>query len=198
MVPTATNGRLACKWSSGSIPTSRRSWARNYRERSEAAIGRTSLNSKGPRAFSDGPHGLGGIPGSPATDVTGECVLSLLVHPLTVLRRRDQGRCDRSGRLREWPIRETSRPGETRISPEILQESGVLRRHLGRPRTPRGGMAREKSPGQRVEVHAGCGAAWLARLTGGQEVAGSNPASPTEHLSPPMRLLVHRSPQASW
>ena len=25
----------------------------------------------------------------------------------------------------------------------------------------------------------GCGAAWLARLTGGQEVAGSNPASPT-------------------
>src|ERR1039458_7613572 len=29
---------------------------------------------------------------------------------------------------------------------------------------------------------AGCGAAWLACLTGGQEVAGSNPASPTiEH-----------------
>ncbi len=26
---------------------------------------------------------------------------------------------------------------------------------------------------------SGCGAAWLARLTGGQEVAGSNPASPT-------------------
>ena len=25
----------------------------------------------------------------------------------------------------------------------------------------------------------GCGAGWLARLTGGQEVAGSNPASPT-------------------
>src|SRR5205807_7580248 len=25
----------------------------------------------------------------------------------------------------------------------------------------------------------GCGAAWLVRLTGGQEVAGSNPASPT-------------------
>ena len=28
--------------------------------------------------------------------------------------------------------------------------------------------------------HAGCGAAWLARLTGGQEVPGSNPGSPTE------------------
>ena len=27
--------------------------------------------------------------------------------------------------------------------------------------------------------HAGCGAAWLARLTGGQEVPGSNPGSPT-------------------
>ncbi len=25
----------------------------------------------------------------------------------------------------------------------------------------------------------GCGAAWLARLTGGQEVPGSNPGSPT-------------------
>ena len=33
-----------------------------------------------------------------------------------------------------------------------------------------------KSADQRV---TGCGAAWLARLTGGQEVAGSNPASPT-------------------
>ncbi len=29
----------------------------------------------------------------------------------------------------------------------------------------------------------GCGAAWLARLTGGQEVAGSNPASPTPPAS---------------
>ena len=27
--------------------------------------------------------------------------------------------------------------------------------------------------------NAGCGAAWLARLTGGQEVPGSNPGSPT-------------------
>jgi hypothetical protein len=29
------------------------------------------------------------------------------------------------------------------------------------------------------KVVAGCGAAWLARLTGGQEVPGSNPGSPT-------------------
>ncbi len=44
---------------------------------------------------------------------------------------------------------------------------------------PRAGMLGGASPGQRVEGHTGCGAAWLARLTGGQEVAGSNPASPT-------------------
>ena len=31
-----------------------------------------------------------------------------------------------------------------------------------------------------VTIHTGCGAAWLARLTGGQEVPGSNPGSPTE------------------
>ena len=47
---------------------------------------------------------------------------------------------------------------------------------------PRGGMLGEASPGQRVEGHTGCGAAWLARLTGGQEVAGSNPASPTRKV----------------
>ncbi len=31
----------------------------------------------------------------------------------------------------------------------------------------------------RVGRNTGCGAAWLARLTGGQEVPGSNPGSPT-------------------
>ena len=34
-------------------------------------------------------------------------------------------------------------------------------------------------PDNGVSCSTGCGAAWLARLTGGQEVAGSNPASPT-------------------
>jgi hypothetical protein len=35
----------------------------------------------------------------------------------------------------------------------------------------------------------GCGAAWLARLTGGQEVPGSNPGSPTIVLEGPGTLL---------
>ena len=38
---------------------------------------------------------------------------------------------------------------------------------------------REKRPLTCSLVVAGCGAAWLARLTGGQEVPGSNPGSPT-------------------
>ena len=33
-----------------------------------------------------------------------------------------------------------------------------------------------------LSLGTGCGAAWLARLTGGQEVPGSNPGSPTEKL----------------
>src|SRR6266567_9378039 len=33
-----------------------------------------------------------------------------------------------------------------------------------------------------IALNTGCGAAWLARLTGGQEVAGSNPASPTRKV----------------
>jgi hypothetical protein len=44
---------------------------------------------------------------------------------------------------------------------------------------------------------SGCGAAWLARLLGVQEVPGSNPGSPTirfKHLRPQtfLRLLVRR------
>ncbi len=38
---------------------------------------------------------------------------------------------------------------------------------------------------------SGCGAAWLARLTGGQEVAGSNPVSPTK-LKQRFRLILRR------
>ncbi len=32
--------------------------------------------------------------------------------------------------------------------------------------------------------YTGCSAAWLARLTGGQEVGGSNPLSPTSRVCP--------------
>jgi hypothetical protein len=37
-------------------------------------------------------------------------------------------------------------------------------------------------PSYLVVCNAGCGAAWLARLTGGQEVPGSNPGSPTRNM----------------
>ena len=37
----------------------------------------------------------------------------------------------------------------------------------------------------RIAVATGRGAAWLARLTGGQKVAGSNPAGPTDESGPP-------------
>ena len=43
-----------------------------------------------------------------------------------------------------------------------------------------GSPRREPLPGISSDPIAGCGAAWLARLTGGQEVPGSNPGSPTE------------------
>ena len=43
-------------------------------------------------------------------------------------------------------------------------------------------VARSGSDGTQVPIDVGSsgrGAAWLARLTGGQEVAGSNPVAPT-------------------
>ena len=40
---------------------------------------------------------------------------------------------------------------------------------------------------------SGCSAAWLARLTGGQEVGGSNPPTPTEHLLSPQAAGVFLS-----
>ena len=49
-------------------------------------------------------------------------------------------------------------------------------RRQGRPRRPRPWCRRRSG---RVRVRTGCGAAWLARLTGGQEVESSNLSSPT-------------------
>ncbi len=34
-----------------------------------------------------------------------------------------------------------------------------------------------------IDQHPGRGAAWLARLTGGQEVGGSNPLAPNSYLT---------------
>jgi Excalibur calcium-binding domain len=45
---------------------------------------------------------------------------------------------------------------------------------------PRDSLARPLNPTtDKVEGGTGCGAAWLARLSGGQEVPGSNPGTPT-------------------
>src|SRR5207245_7247175 len=52
---------------------------------------------------------------------------------------------------------------------------------LGRPLTP---------GGDKVEVETGCGAAWLARLSGGQEVPGSNPGTPTREEAGILAILV--------
>ena len=41
------------------------------------------------------------------------------------------------------------------------------------------------------DQETGCGAAWLARLTGGQEVPGSNPGSPTEWVELLAELNSH-------
>jgi hypothetical protein len=43
---------------------------------------------------------------------------------------------------------------------------------------------RTEWPSGRKAPHSGRSAAWLARLTGGQEVGGSNPLAPTEERGP--------------
>ena len=70
------------------------------------------------------------------------------------------------------------RGGAARGSP---RRAGAAPRARRRPRPRRRGEAPRRPAGLtgRLPGHTGCGAAWLARLTGGQEVAGSNPASPT-------------------
>src|SRR6476646_3885308 len=48
------------------------------------------------------------------------------------------------------------------------------------PKRPPDSLGRPLNHGRdKVEVETGCGAAWLARLSGGQEVPGSNPGTPT-------------------
>jgi hypothetical protein len=85
----------------------------------------------------------------------------------------------REGRPRR--IRSTD-PGPVHARPTPLRPHGVRRagghaRRRVRSERREGSGRRSSSFGCRS---TGCGAAWLARLTGGQEVAGSNPASPTE------------------
>jgi hypothetical protein len=76
------------------------------------------------------------------------------------------------------------------------QVSGGCRWHGGpnaggdRCTKARSGRHREPDTVGRV---AGCGAAWLARLTGGQEVPGSNPGSPTSRAR-----TLHRAHHHSY
>lgn len=44
--------------------------------------------------------------------------------------------------------------------------------------------------GEALPERTGCGAAWLARLTGGQEVAGSNPVSPISKRHKPQWFMA--------
>src|SRR6266566_4792990 len=70
------------------------------------------------------------------------------------------------------------------------------------PKRPPDSLGRPLNPGSdKVEVETGCGAAWLARLSGGQEVPGSNPGTPTgEEAGIPCDSCCHSSepPPLSW
>ena len=54
----------------------------------------------------------------------------------------------------------------------------------GRQRRDRKRFGQVDAPNDGEIDMTGCGAAWLARLTGGQEVPGSNPGSPTQSRRP--------------
>ena len=70
-----------------------------------------------------------------------------------------------------WRVRELATPQILKsLDPQILQ---ILR-----------------SSNSATFVRSGCSAAWLAHLTGGQGVAGSNPAIPTNIFSPRIRFTL--------
>lgn len=48
-------------------------------------------------------------------------------------------------------------------------------------------VARSRKGATAGAVTTGCGSAWLEHLTGGQEIVGSNPATPTDQRSVEMR-----------
>ncbi len=79
-------------------------------------------------------------------------------------------------------------PGAVRAWTTIARSfsRGVMRtlRHDARIAGPRG-------------RRTGCGAAWLARLTGGQEVPGSNPGSPTHSRFADSGFLAYPSQRAN-
>jgi hypothetical protein len=54
--------------------------------------------------------------------------------------------------------------------------------NTGRFLNPRGSLSMQSDPFLEVFYKSGRGAVWLARLTGGQKVAGSNPVGPTLQL----------------
>ena len=81
--------------------------------------------------------------------------------------------------------RDSGRSVKTRHAPEPEMES---RQRLFQPfrsapkalEYPRGSGPAVLTPADRRKASAGRSAVWLARLTGGQEVAGSNPVAPSD------------------
>ena len=71
------------------------------------------------------------------------------------------------------------------VQPEDLRDRAGApararpRAGCGTTRTSATASRRSEQLARLARSHTGCGAAWLARLTGGQEVPGSNPGSPT-------------------
>ena len=90
----------------------------------------------------------------------------------------DAGRTDPRWRHGQRPPQLFSGPHELRRRIRAVRPRGRFAKRL-QNRASEFRRARARQVESQVSSITGCGAAWLARLTGGQEVPGSNPGSPT-------------------